>query len=104
MLTARQRADRRWMQNKTAWPCIWCNARSFATERGRNRHHLYCNKNPAAKRFTEGGHDGTGEYEAFFNPHGDVIGMVWRGNSEMQGAKIKREMRETLGAIGLVIP
>ena len=102
-MTAQQRADRLWARTNTPWSCIWCNARSFATERGRNRHYLYCWKYPASKRFTEGGYDGAGEYEALFNPHGDVVGCVWRGNSEVEGAKVKREMRETLGAIGLDI-
>lgn len=103
-MTAQQRADRVWARNSTPWPCIWCNARSFNTERGRDRHHLYCRKNPAAKCFTEGGYDGAGTYEAFYNPHGDVVGMVWRGNSELDGAKVKREMRKTLGALGLDVP
>ncbi len=103
-MTAQQRADQLWARNATSWLCVWCGARSFATERGRNRHELYCWKNPASKRFTKGGYDGVGEYEALFNPHGDVVGAVTRGSSEIDGAKVKREMRETLGAIGIDIP
>ena len=102
-MTAQNRADRIWGRKRTPWPCVWCNARSFATERGRDRHETYCFKNPGSRRFTVGGFDGQGEYEALFNPHGDVVGCVWRGSSEMEGAKLKREMRETLGAIGLDI-
>ena len=103
-MTAQERAARIWARNATAWSCVWCNSRSFATERGRDRHHLYCRKNPAAKCFTEGGPDGSGAYEALFNPHGDVVGMVWRGDSEINGAKIKREMLATLSAIGIEVP
>ncbi len=103
-MTAQGHADRIWARNATTWPCVWCNLRSFATERGRDRHELYCRKNPAAKCFTEGGPDGAGAYEALFNPHGDVVGMVSRGDSELDGARIKREMQETLSAFGIQVP
>ncbi len=103
-MTAQERADRIWAKNATPWVCAWCDARSFATERGRARHELYCTQNPAAKRYTEGGWDGAGKYEALLDSEGYVIGAVWRGDSEDEGERVKQQMRETLADMGIELP
>ncbi len=106
-MTAQQRANLRWStkgkRSAKPWSCSYCE-RGFATERGRDRHYLYCWKNIGSKRFTEGGWDGAGAYQAICDPmDGKVVGVLWRGDTEDQGAKVLREMRETLAALGIEV-
>lgn len=101
--TASQKAALRWagkeLRLKAPWPCQWC-SRSFGTEKGRNQHHSYCFQNPLSRRYTVGGWDGNGEREPIIK-NGRVVGFVWRGVDEVHGARIKRDMKETLKAIGI---
>jgi hypothetical protein len=81
-------------------PCRHCH-RAFKTDRGLRQHLQYCWKNVESKRFTEGGYDGQGEYEATLNRAGRVVGFTWRGRDALDGQRIKRDRDHILDVLGV---
>ena len=98
------RADIRWSRKSkneaTPWPCGFC-SRAFASERGRDHHRSFCFTNPNSRRFTVGGYDGQGKYAITHLTGGRVTGLCWRGKDELDEARIRASMSQTLRAIGV---
>ena len=69
--------------------------RSFNTERGAAQHRRTCWHSPDAPCYV------SGAYDPILNGKGWIVGYIWNGRSEQERRRIRDEMDQIRGVIGI---